>query len=130
MEQDVSNKKLFHWFQELQYIYMECNNPINPLDINTLRPKPNNRRFAGNSFELIFLLYCDSNLMEMLKDVYVGLIYSMPTLVGKLAWRLTDGKWLFDPIRRSSLIILKTSLSLDGQNESLVIPTFEEKSMI
>ena len=31
-------------------------------------------RFAGNSFELIFLLYNDSNFMEMLKDVCVGLI--------------------------------------------------------
>ena len=72
---------------------------INPLKLNTLRPRQNGRHFADDIFKYIFL---NENvgipIKISLKFVPKGRINNIPALVQIMAWRRLGDKPLSEPM--------------------------------
>ena len=74
------------------------------LCINSLRPKPNGRLFADDTFKCIFLNESIRIVTEnSLKFVPKGLINNIPALVQIMAWRRPGDKPLSEPMLVRSL---------------------------
>ena len=68
-------------------------------DINTLRPRPNGRRFADDTFKRIFLNEnVRISIKISLKFVLKGPISNNPALVQIMAWRRPGDKPLSEPM--------------------------------
>ena len=69
------------------------------MDINTLRPRQNGRRFADDTFKRIFLNEnVRSSIKISLKVVLNGPINNNPALIQMMAWRRSGDKPLYEPM--------------------------------
>ena len=67
--------------------------------VNTLRPRPNGRHFADDTFKRIFLNENDRISIKIsLKFVPKGPINNIPALVQIMAWRRPGAKPLSEPM--------------------------------
>ena len=74
------------------------------IDINTLRPRQNGRRFANNTFKRTFLNEnVRISIKISLKFVHKGPINNNPALVQIMAWRRSGDKPLSEPMMVSLL---------------------------
>ena len=77
---------------------------IEPISLNTLRPRQNGRRFADDTFKRIFLNdNVRISIKISLKFVPKGPVKNIPALVQKMAWRRSGDKPLFEPMMVSLL---------------------------
>ena len=85
--------------------YISLTNP--PPLINTLRPRPNGRRFADDTFKRIFFNEnVRISIKISLKFVPKGPINNIPALVQIMAWRRPGDKPLSEPM----VVILVTHI--------------------
>ena len=72
---------------------------INPLWVNTLRPRQNGRYFAEDTFKCIFVNVDIRVVMKIsLKFVPKGPINNIPALVQIMAWRQSGDKPISEPM--------------------------------